>query len=136
MTRKGSSTRATGRKLAEWVTFAISALLVLAVAGYLAFEATRDDEPTVPIDVRVLSDQGSQKNNGYVIPVEVHNRGRRTLRALQLRLSYLAGDGSEQADDFTIDYLSEQAKQTVYIYLDRQPGESPITVRPVAYQLE
>ncbi len=128
--------RPAGRKLAEWVTMGLSALLVLSVAGYLAYEAVRDNSSFVPVKVRVLAAQAQPTEGHFLVPIEVRNAGQRTLSNLRLRLTYRSADASEHAEDLSVDYLGERASQTIYLYLDRDPQQFPIVVRPVAYQLE
>src|SRR5690606_6211584 len=42
-----TSDPSTSRKLAEWITMILSAMIVLAVAGYLVYGITQPDEPFV-----------------------------------------------------------------------------------------
>lgn len=49
--------RPSGRKVAEWVTLCVSIALVAGVAGYLVYDSTRPQEPSVPVEVLVLPEQ-------------------------------------------------------------------------------
>jgi uncharacterized protein (TIGR02588 family) len=128
--------RAVSRKLAEWVTLGTSALVVAGVAGFLIYEALREDSPFVPVHARVLMEQVRQEGGRYVVPVEVRNDGRQTLKEFKIHIRYRSIDGTPQNSDFLIDYLGERKSQKVYLYFDRAPSELRVEVEPFAYQLE
>lgn len=141
--RKGSSSdptrdeRSTGRKLAEWVTMGVSAVLVLGVAGCLLYQALRTEPPFVPARVRVLSDQARESDGRYIVPVEVSNGGVRTLKEIKVKVTYRpAQGGGEETGDFVIDYLGGRATQKVYLYFEKHPRELKVEASPFQYQLE
>jgi uncharacterized protein (TIGR02588 family) len=125
-----------GRKLAEWVTLGTSALLVLGVAGYLAYHATRQHEPHIAVDVRPLLDQVRHKEGQYILPVECRNLGDRTLQDFRGEVTYRGSDGSTERREFRIDYLGERATQTVYVYSERDPKGLEVRAQPLDYRLE
>lgn len=129
--------RPTGRKLAEWVTLGLSVLLVLAIAGLLVYGGMKEHPPAVPVEVRVLAAQAQEVSGRYVVPVEVRNLGRRTLKDLTVRVDSTAPDGTNApAGDVTIDYLAARAVQKIYLYFERHPRDLRIDVRPFSYRLE
>lgn len=128
--------RPRGRKFAEWVTLSLSALIVAAVATFLVVEAVRRDSPFVPVHVRVLTNQARETAGRYVVPVEVRNDGRQTLKDLKVQVTYRGPGGAPQTSDVLIDYLGEGAPQKVYLHFDRPPAELQVKAEPFAYQLE
>jgi uncharacterized protein (TIGR02588 family) len=134
--REDTGGRPHGRKLAEWVTLSLSALTVAGVAAFLVYEALRGDPPLVPVHVRVLADQAQRAAGRYVVPVEVRNDGRQTLKDLKVQVRYRSPDGKPQTNDFLIDYLGEGTRQKVYLYFDRHPSELQVEAEPLAYQIE
>ena len=128
--------RPPGRKFAEGVTLALSALVVAGVAGFLVYEAIRGDPPAVPISVRVLSDQAREHEGGYVVPIEVRNNGRKTLKDVKVLVTRRPPGGEPQSHDFLIDYLPERSSQTIYLTLDRSPSDLRLEAKPFSYQLE
>jgi uncharacterized protein (TIGR02588 family) len=127
--------RPAGRRLAEWFTLGISTLLVVAVAGILAYEAMRGDSPFVPISVEVMKDEAVKVGQQYVVPVQVQNRGAKTVRDLTLRVKQNGGR-EQDGHELRIDYLGEGAEQRVYVYLQSDPREEKLEVRAVAYQVD
>jgi uncharacterized protein (TIGR02588 family) len=128
--------RATGRRLAEWVTLGVSAVLVAGVAGFLLYGALQEQPPFVPVDVRVLTELAREDGGRYIVPVELRNRGRRTVKDLQVRVRYESAGGGKESGDFTVDYLGDRATQKVYLYFDRHPRDLRVDATPFAYQLE
>ena len=123
------------RKLAEWVTMGISMLLILGLAGYLVFQGFQPAPPYIPAEVRALMQQVRQDGERYILPVEVANRGNRTLRDLKVEVTYLGPEGKE-TQDFLIDYLGERSQQNLFFYFDRHPAELQVETQPVSYRLD
>ena len=134
--REHAGGRPAGRKFAEWVTLSLSTLLVVGLAAFLAYEALRRDPPLVPVHVRVLTNEAQATAGRYVVPVEVRNSGRQTLKDLKVRVSYRAPDGTPQTSDFLIGYLVEGAPETVFLYFERHPSELQVKAEPFSYQLD
>jgi uncharacterized protein (TIGR02588 family) len=125
------------RKLAEWVSLGISGALIVALAAFLVYEIVKGDSKfnlarTVP-----QMDAVQQVSGTFILPVEVENPGERTLRDLSVELTYTPPGAQEpQKAEAKIDYLGEGARQRVYFYLDHDPRQVPVQVRPVHYQLD
>jgi uncharacterized protein (TIGR02588 family) len=132
----GKHERSAGRKLAEWVTMGVSALLILALAGYLVVEGMKPQPPYVRAEARPLIEQVRQQGERYILPVEVANHGERTLRDITMELRYVSPGGKEETREFTIDYLGEKSSQSLYFYFDEHPGGLQVEARPVSYRFD
>jgi uncharacterized protein (TIGR02588 family) len=128
--------RPTGRKFAEHVTLGVSVLVVISIAGFLVRGALQDRPPVVPVDVRVLTSDARQAGGRYVVPVEVRNQGRRTIKDLKVRVAHAAQDGTRETGDVTLDFVPASAVQKVYLYFDRPPRDLRVEAAPFSYQLE
>ena len=128
--------RPAGRKIAEWFTLGTSIVIVLAVTGYLFVEAIKEHPPVVPFEMRVLIHEARATEGGFVVPLVVTNRGERTVKELNIRVTTNAGGDKEDTEDVTIDYLGEKASERVYLIFDRDPAALRPQARPVSYQLE
>lgn len=132
----GQEGQSTGHKLAEWVTLGVSILLVLALGGYLAYQAVRGETPFVPASVTPLIAQAKPEGNRYILPVEVENRGARTVRDFKGELTFRTPDGRWHTREFTIDFLGEHSKEMLYFYLEHPPKDLEILAGPQKYALE
>jgi uncharacterized protein (TIGR02588 family) len=120
-------------RLAEWISFGVSLLLILALAVFLVYEAlTRDDNP-LPIAIDVQTDKAAPTGDRFVLPIRVRNLGMATMRSVQIRVSFDRADPSPPID-LQLDYLGEKSEQMVYVYTDRDPRLLHPIVTPLAYQ--
>lgn len=135
---KSHEKRSTGRKFAEWVTLGLSVLLVLAIAGYLVYSGSREQSPHVPVEVRVLAGEVQEASGRYVVPIEVRNLGRRTLKDLKVQVTFAApaGESNQPDEEVTLDYLAAGAAQKIYLYVHRHPKDMTVVAEPSSYRLE
>ena len=124
------------RTVAEWFSLGVSALLILGLAGYLVFQGLQLQPPYVPVEARPLLDQARPEGERFILPIEVVNRGDRTLRDLTLEIRSLDRDGKEQSRELQIDYLGERSSQKAFVYLERDPATAQVEVAPQLYLLE
>ena len=119
------------RKLAEWITLLVSSSVLVALIVYLALDLTRTASPYVELIARPALAEVEKAGDRYVLPIDVHNRGRAVARA-NIRIAL---DGSEN-HDIGIEYLGKGSKTRVYKYLDRDPRAVRLTVTPTHYALD
>ncbi len=132
----GKADRPTGRKLAEWLTLGLSVALVLGVATFLVYSALQDHPRFVPLEVRVLTEDARESGGHFIVPVEVRNLGRRSLKEITVRFSHSSAEGKKESGDFVIDHLGEGASHQAYLYLDQHPRAAKPDVTASDYQLE
>ena len=124
------------RRAAEWTTLTLSIAIVAALAGYLLYHAIHENAPYVPVQARARVDLTGREGGWYILPVEIKNPGRHTLKELEATLTFRGPGGSREERAFKLDYLGEGATQTRYFYFDRHPSDLDIRIRPLAYALE
>jgi uncharacterized protein (TIGR02588 family) len=124
------------RTAAEWTSLIVSAIIVFGLAAYLLIESRRPESDHVPAHVRVRTDQARQVGRQYVLPVEVFNRGRRTLRELSLEVTYTSREGQDEQREVLLDYVGEGSRETVYLYLDSDPAKLDVRAQPLFYRME
>jgi uncharacterized protein (TIGR02588 family) len=74
------------RRFAEWISLGISTVLLLCLAGYLLLQALAPDSPYLLAEARPLTAEVQQKGDRYILPIEISNQGRRTLRELKVEV--------------------------------------------------
>jgi uncharacterized protein (TIGR02588 family) len=134
--KRNGTQRSGPRKLAEWVSLGISLVLILGLAGCLLYEALQPHPPYVPVQVKPLLAEVREEDNRYILPIQVANRGERTLRDLTIEVEYRSEDGKSETRDIIIDYLGERSGQKVYTYFDRHPRYLRLRARPTSYRLD
>lgn len=105
------------RSTAEWVTFAVSAVILLVVVGLLVGQIGASEEPPSPI-ASVDTTGIVERAGGFYVPVEVHNDGDRGAAAVQVTAD-LTIDGNRASADQTIDVLgADERKRLVFVFAD------------------
>lgn len=120
------------RLAAEWVTFGISLALIAFVAGYLIYEGLRRNSDFVPVETRIDHARVREVRGKFIIPVQVRNAGRRTLREVQLQI--LIPD--QEPRQVKIEYLAELSDTTVFCVSDSRPAEGAMEARILHYLLD
>lgn len=117
----------------EWAVLAISALVIVLVAGFLVFEGlTAGDDPPDPA-VTVHSDQGRAGAHGWIVPATVLNRGHEAAEAVVLEATATVG-GETETSEIDIDFLpAGTAVDVAFAFSDRPEGG--VEVRVVGFRL-
>ncbi|WP_438013642.1 hypothetical protein WMF18_22185 [Sorangium sp. So ce315] len=132
--RKG---RRAGRQLAEWVSLAVSAALILGLAVFLVYEGLTGSEGSVVPEVRALPERAEQHGGVWVLPVRVKNQGKQMLGDLGVELRYTPPGAREpERVEATIDYLGKRSEQVVYFYVPGDPRGMSVEARPLHYQVK
>lgn len=128
--------RSAPRRLAEGISLAISALLILSLAGYLLWEAVEGNGPYAVVDVQLAWADLQETNGTYILPVRIKNTGSVTLRDLEVRINHLDEDGKSAEREIKIDYIGEQSTETIYLYFNRPPKELQVKAIPLQYRAQ
>ncbi|MFN3648339.1 MAG: hypothetical protein ACK47B_02060 [Armatimonadota bacterium] len=134
--RSGDGRRTGGRLVAEWISLGISVLLILGLSGYLLWQGLGAETEHIPVQVRPLWGEVRPLGGEYVVPIEVENQGRRTVRDLRIGITYVGEQGEEVEQDTTIDYLGERSKTRVFVYVPTDPRQAQLEATPSLYRLE
>jgi len=125
----------TGRKLAEWVTLLISSVLVFGLAGFLLIQALQPHSKFVMMRATPRFENTEKQGRQYFLPIEVENRGRRTVREVNIEVKWKE-QGKPQSRDVPIDYLGERSRQTIILIFDSDPKLLRVEAVPTYYRLD
>ncbi len=124
------------RRLAEWVSLGVSIALILATATYLVVQGLRGQSVFVPVTVKVLENEIAEAGSQHILPIEVHNLGQQTVRALTGEVTIALTENQTEAHEFTIDYLGVRGREKVYVYFDHDPRGRDVRAKPLTYHME
>lgn len=117
----------------EWAAAAFSSVIVLAMIGFLLFQAvtTSDAHPDPVASVARITPVSA----GFRLTFRAQNNGQATAAAVTFRAT-LRRDGQvvDQAE-VTFDYLPAQANQQGVFIFDQNPRLFDVAVRAVSYTL-
>lgn len=125
-----------GRSLAEWVSLAISAAIVLGIAGLLTYFQLAGSDLPVMIEVQPQMDQIYQGPDAYYVPIEIKNTGDHTGEDVRVKVSLRDARGQAvETSEISVQFLAGGAtsKAVVAFSLDpRQEGHS-VTTDAISY---
>lgn len=131
MASKAKNSEVTGGQRVEWVIAALSAVLVLALAGFIAFEAlTRTGgEPRVALTVeRMLAIA-----DGYAAKIQVRNDGHVTISDVVIEGAISLDDGETQTASVTLDYLPAGSDTEIGLGFSQEIDPERLALRVVGY---
>lgn len=116
----------------EWAVFVLSALMIVAVIGYLVKDGLQDADR--PPDIRVTVGKAEKSAHGFIVPVSVTNLGDQTAQAVELEVRCQSGK-DEQTASLTYDFLASGEVRRGWAGFSGDPVE-PLVPRVVGYRGE
>lgn len=119
------------RSAAEWVSFAIASVVLVAIVASIGVLWARDDQPaSLAVDVSAAEQRGS---GAFYVPVRVRNTGDRTAAAVQV-VAELSADGDVvEEGEQTIDFLAGGDDRELLFVFTTDPGAAELDVRAASF---
>jgi uncharacterized protein (TIGR02588 family) len=112
------------RTSAEWVTFGVAVLILLALIGAILTEARQSHDPARPV---ASVEKTKRVGDRYEVSVTVENRGDLAASAVQV-LASLEVDGETTEGDQTIDFLAGDDEEDLVFYFSEDPRDGKLSV--------
>lgn len=119
-----------GRTGAEWLTFTVSALILLAVVALVIVQIPKENEPPLPV-ARITS-FAEERGDSYVVAVVVENRGDATAENIQVTVSLETDEGTDEGDQ-TVDFLAGGETHELEFLFEDNPSSGELEVRVSGY---
>ena len=116
----------------EWLVFALSAVLVAGILGFLAHAAFEAEDSSARIEV-FLGEPRSQRD-GYAVPVIVRNAGGRPAAGVRVEVVLITGGESEHAG-FDLDYSPAGSSRHGEVVFRRDPRNGILRARVPGFEL-
>lgn len=118
------------RTAAEWVTFAVSVLVLLVLVGLMAVESGEPDRPALP---RVVSVGPAERHGDqWVVPVTVRNEGGATAERVQVAAVLSVGAERTEADQ-EVEFLARDEAAEVAFVFSQDPATGSLEVEVTGY---
>ena len=101
----------------EWAVFLLGLVLSAGLLGYFAFRMFHEDYD--PPQLAIAFGAPAAQSDGYLVPVEVENRGEQTARNVQVTL-----DGGSSETVLQIPFLPSATKHEAWVWFPGA-GEAP-----------
>jgi len=121
------------RSTAEWVTLAISSLIVLGLFGLITyFYLTGSDAPTI-VEVEPRLSETYRAGSRFYLPVMVHNTGGETGEDVRVRVSVTDRSGRQESAEIMITFLASSGSSRAVAAFGSDPREGQVEAVVVSY---
>ena len=116
---------------AEWVTFAVAAVIVLGVlAAIVSQVAALSDPPSPSVEVGATQ----ERDGRYVVPATVTNDGDETAQDVQVNATLTTDDG-ESTSDQVVAFLAGGEEHELEFVFEEDPEDGELVVEIGSYSL-
>ncbi|MDQ0319254.1 uncharacterized protein (TIGR02588 family) [Pararhizobium capsulatum DSM 1112] len=116
----------------EWATGAVSALIVLAMIAWIAFQAPGEQDGLPELRVQVANTH--KTGNGYRLAFTIYNDGRRTAAAVPVTGRLLDGTQLVEEREVTLDYVPAQSNVSGALLFNTDPGQHSLEISASGYE--
>lgn len=114
----------------EWITFGVSALILMVVVGLLVGRAFHTEATAAPVADRPGAPR--QVGDQFFVPVEIVNRGDLGAAEVQV-VAELTIDGNTTSGDQVIDFLGGgETQELTFVFAD-DPAEGELVIEVVGF---
>ncbi len=118
---------------AEWITFALSALIVVGLVGLVLLSwVTQSHEPPI---LSVQTKAMRVREGQFYIPFTVENTGGDTAEAVQIVGELRQGEQIIESGEQQIDFLASHEQQSGAFVFTQNPQMGRLSLRVASYQL-
>lgn len=118
----------------EWAVAALGAVVLLAVLGFLAWDAWRLDHS--PPDPRLSVEQVlEQPGPRYLVIVRAQNNGSQAAASLKITGRLRSGGSTVESSDTEFQYLPGASKRRAGLFFTHDPHRGELTLSVDSYQL-
>jgi len=120
------------RSLAEWLTFALSALVLAGLVGLilLDWQVNQNRPPAFAVEV---TDAVRVDNGRFYVPFAITNTGGRIARTVQVTAALTLPTGEAETGEQQIDFLSGQERKQGSFVFTHDPEAGELLVRVASY---
>jgi uncharacterized protein (TIGR02588 family) len=116
----------------EWVAAAVSTALVLAVVGYLLYDAVA--RPRTPPSIRVAADTVLQSGGLWLVEFRATNGGHETAAAVKIEGELMQADSSVESSEAVLDYVPGRSVRHGGLFFRHDPRAYRLELRAHGYQ--
>lgn len=115
----------------EWATGLVSAVIVLVMIGWVAWEAFSEVETPPAFEITVTQRQAVE--GGYRVSFDIANTSSQTAATVVVRGEIIDGDTTVEDADITFDYVPGQSRASGSVFFSQDPGAGEVRLRAIGY---
>jgi uncharacterized protein (TIGR02588 family) len=118
----------------EWVIAGAGALAILSLIGFFIYQGIASEK--TPVDVVIQPQPVIPVQGGYLVPLQLTNRGANTAEGLEIEgeLTDQAGTPVETSET-SIDYLPPYSTTEGGLFFTEDPRQYNLQIRPKGYEV-
>jgi uncharacterized protein (TIGR02588 family) len=129
----GRAARHGPRSSAEWITLAISSLIVLGLFGVTTyFYLIGSDLPAI-MEVEPRLAETYQAGSRFYLPVTVHNRGGATGEEVRVRMTLTDAAGRQEAAEVMVQFLAGGGSSRAVVAFGSDPRQGQVDAGVVSF---
>lgn len=117
---------------AEWAVAVFGALIVIALIGFLVYDALRDENQPPLLETSIVSIEPS--GGAYLVEFLVQNSGDATAAGVTIEAELRDGSAALETHTTTLDYVPAHSRRAGGVLFARNPAEFDLEVRATGYQ--
>lgn len=123
------------KSVAEWVTFAISLVIILGLVAGVSILSLSNPSVPATFEIKTLKEEMRQAGEAYYLPLEVINHGTKTAEDVTVRLTLTAKDGKSEPEEneVTITLLAGGSTGDAVVVFKQDPTQGQLEATVVSY---
>lgn len=117
---------------AEWAVAVFGALIVIALIGFLVYDALRDENLPPLLETSIESIEPS--GDAYLVEFLVQNSGDATAAGVTIEAELRDGSAALETHTTTLDYVPAHSRRAGGVLFARDPAAFDLEVRATGYQ--
>lgn len=130
--KRGGTRQGARADVIEWLLGALSAAAVVAIVGFLLYQALAVQKPAPEFDVTVGKIE--QRGGAYHVEFRARNRGDATAAGATVEGRLMDGDRSLETSEATLDYLPAQSEREGALLFRNNPDGHRLLLEITGYQ--
>ena len=115
----------------EWATGLLCTLLVVAMIGWIGYEAATTSGGTPDLLVRITGQQ--EVSGGHQVSFVIENQGTRTAAGVPVTGTLMDGDVAIETREVTFDYVPDKSSATGSLLFKEDPSAHTFDLRASGY---
>ena len=122
------------RSPAEWITLALSSLVLAALVGLVLYDwqLTKNLPPAFRVEV---NEPARLIEGHYYVPFHLRNTGGRIARTVQVMADLRLADGTNETGEQQFDFLSGNERKSGGFVFEHNPQEGDLIIRVASFGL-
>ena len=117
----------------EWTVFAVGLLLLLAVSGYLLYEAVTIAHKPAALSISLGAPVAAGDPHHFTVPITIRNDGGQTAAEVDIEVLLLEGEKQVERRELTFDFVPHMSSRSGALTFDSAPSPEQLRAQVLTY---